>query len=94
MQVGMTETFNTIAADMVAAGVPTIGSYDIGWMSWMFHSDPNNLDQMGRKLRLAKALGRFGVWLNKIGLIQTNKRATLAWRKYLHNSANCLIKIN
>ena len=94
MQVSMTETFNIVAADMVAAGVPTIGSDDIYWMSWLFHSDPNNLDQMGRKLRLAKALGKFGVWLNKIGLIRANKKAVLVWMKYLNDSANCLTKMN
>jgi hypothetical protein len=87
MQVSLTETFNIVAADMVSAGVPTVGSSDIYWMSSLLHADPNNLDDMVKKIERAKALGKFGVWLNKQGLRRTNNDALSVWKKGLDKTS-------
>lgn len=79
MQVSLTETFNIVAADMVSAGVPTIGSPDIYWMSPLFHADPNDLNNMVRAIGRARAFGRVGVWLNRMGLRGTNSYAIKRW---------------
>lgn len=78
-----TETFNIVAADMVADGLPTIGSDDIYWMSRLFHSNPNDLDNMVHKIGRARLLGRLGVWLNGRGLVRTNRQAVRVWMKGL-----------
>ena len=75
-----TETFNIVAADMVSAGIPTIGSPDIYWMSSIFHADPNSLDDMVSRIAIASFLGKFGVWLNKYGLRHTNSYALQIWK--------------
>jgi len=83
MQVSLTETFNIVAADMVAAGLPTIGSQDIYWMSWLFHADPNDIDNMVSTMSAADRLGGFGVWLNRRGLRRANVRAVRTWKRGL-----------
>ena len=79
MQVSLTETFNIVAADMVSAGIPTIGSKDIYWMSDKFHADPNSVDDMVRKLQHAIGMGWAGVEWNALLLGKANKEAAEIW---------------
>jgi hypothetical protein len=83
MQVSLTETFNIVAADMVSAGVPTIGSKDIYWMSSLFHADPNSVDDMVRAMRRAVMAGRLGVVWNSILLSRSNRETERIWLRYL-----------
>lgn len=42
MQVSFSETFNIVAADMVVAGLPTIGSTEISWLARWCQAEPTN----------------------------------------------------
>lgn len=83
MQVSLTETFNIVAADMVSAGIPTIGSNDIYWMSSCFHADPNDIEDMVEKMERARFFGKVGVFWNKTLLAKNNKIAEDIWLKGL-----------
>jgi hypothetical protein len=49
MQVSLTETFNIVAADMVACKIPLVTSSEVSW-AIPFYADPNNVDDIYRKL--------------------------------------------
>lgn len=46
MQVSNSETFNIVAADTVASGVPVLVSDEIPWMDEELTADPNSVDSM------------------------------------------------
>jgi hypothetical protein len=48
MQVSYTETFNIVAADMIAQGVPVVVSKEIDWVDPQFYADPNSCDDIVR----------------------------------------------
>jgi hypothetical protein len=83
MQISLTETFDIVAADMVAAGIPMVGSPDVYWMEEKFRADPNNLNDMVEKIELVKGKGKRGVKINKDGLDKTNDEAVSIWKKGL-----------
>lgn len=60
LQVSYSETFNIVAADQVASGVPVVVSPEIEWVTPLFYADPNDSDHitavMSRTLWLHKRL--------------------------------------
>jgi hypothetical protein len=50
MQVSMSETFNIVAADAVAAGVPVLVSAEVPWTSGISVADPHNVADIAKKL--------------------------------------------
>jgi glycosyltransferase involved in cell wall biosynthesis len=73
LQVSNSETFNIVAADAVAAGVPVVGSDEIPWLPKEFHADPNNVESITAKILY--------VWRNsRTGLLQDSQ--LLALREY------------
>jgi len=53
MQVSFSETFNIVAADMVTANVPVVGSAEIGWLGQGYKADPTSVPDIVNKLRYA-----------------------------------------
>ena len=51
LQVSLSETFNIVAADFVANGVPIIVSPEISWMPVQLQADPNSTDSIVKALR-------------------------------------------
>jgi hypothetical protein len=84
MQISFSETFNIVAADMVTANVPLIGSDEIGWLSTLYRASTNDIDDIIRYLYLAHYGKKINLQiLNKIGLDVYNWKATSAWVKLL-----------
>jgi hypothetical protein len=84
LQVSYTETFNIVAADFVAMGVPVIGSPDISWLPKRGKADPNSAEDITHKMLrvLAEDRGRYqaSAWA---GIQHHNKLALKAWEEYL-----------
>ena len=86
MQVSLSETFNITAADAVAAGIPSIGSPDVYWMSDEFKANPNSIEDIVSKLGEAIKDGKSGVADNQRILQKSNKRAVKTWKSALEQT--------
>lgn len=53
MQVSLSESFNIVAADCVASGVPIVVSHDVDWAARFSQADPNSTDDILEKLHRA-----------------------------------------
>lgn len=89
IQVSFSETFNIVAADMVSANVPVVGSKEIHWLSTLFKADPTDI----RDIVLSLYLAYYGrtvklQWFNKLGLDLYNYKATKAWMELLSDQKN------
>jgi hypothetical protein len=84
LQVSLSETFDIVAADFIANGIPLVGSKDITWMPKMFRADPNSSEDILDKMRLIIDTQIFGLFkLNGIYLDWYNRKAKKVWRDYL-----------
>lgn len=87
MQVSLTESFNIVSADSVACDIPTVGSQDIDWLSFIYKAIPTNTTSILFKLRLAYCYDKFNLQiLNKISLKYYNYKAKKTWKNYLENA--------
>jgi hypothetical protein len=81
LQVSYSETFNIVAADLVARCVPIVTSDQIEWVSSFFHADPNNSDDIAAKMERAWLYGfvtpRYCT--NRAKLNKSNKLAKKEW---------------
>ena len=78
MQVSLTETFNVVCADYVTAGVPTVCSKEVSWISkWCWAKD----DSIGDIVRIMHRVWRnsFLVWLNRKWLNWHSRDAQNLW---------------
>lgn len=81
MQVSYSESFNIVAADFAANGIPIVVSPDITWMPSKYMADPNSMED------IVKKLGR--AWKDKDdtspirSLAKHNKEATKEWTRFL-----------
>lgn len=84
IQVSFSETFNIVAADMVAANIPMVGSNEIGWLSSVFQAEANDTDNIIATLWIAY-YGKYIHlhYLNKVGLDFYNYTAMKVWMKLL-----------
>ena len=83
-QVSLTETFNIVAADFVAAGTPIVGSPQITWLPKMFQADPNSTESIKRKLHFAWSwTGQTMRYLSEMGLKDSSKAAEKVWLQYV-----------
>jgi hypothetical protein len=84
MQVSYTETYNIVAADHVAAGVPVVTSSEVSFVMPLMHADPNSIPSMVTRLNWAwygKLIGlhKINRWL----LIRNNHQSQEAWHRNL-----------
>lgn len=90
-QVSNSETFNIVAADAVANGVPVVGSAEIPWLDHEYTADP------GSAFDIAKTM--MHVWENsERKLLQADQLLALrrytehtkeVWARYLHGAKPC-----
>jgi glycosyltransferase involved in cell wall biosynthesis len=84
MQCSFSETFNIVAADATAVGVPVIGSKEIPWLTECVKADPTDLDDIVAKMTLALGLRGPGVVaMNRFRLSMSNASAVRRWRDVL-----------
>lgn len=84
MQVSFSETHNIVTCDVVSQGVPVVVSDEVFWTSSLFHADTNSVTDIVKKMKRAKFFGRFGTWLNRLGLMKYNKESVKTWKRFLH----------
>ena len=82
--VSLSETFCLVAADSIAAGVPTVVSRQIKWASQFAVADPSNSFSIERTMRRAlnPTYHNLGLWLNNKALRRYCRRAESVWRNY------------
>lgn len=81
LQVSFTETFNIVSADAISKGIPVVTSEEIYWSNPMCQADPTSLKDIEAKMNTALSMPRLNVWLNRIGIIRSNKWAMDNWVK-------------
>lgn len=64
LQVSYSETFNIVAADMVAMGVPVVVSNEIEWVNPLFYADPNDSDHIAAVMNRTVFLHKLAPFLN------------------------------
>lgn len=83
MQVSFTETYNIVAADMIAAGLPVVTSPEVMFVSKLFHASPTDTTDIIHKLHTAWCLKKIGGHkLNEHKLSRDAYRASQAWLHY------------
>ena len=83
MQVSFTETFDIIAADFIAQGVPLVGSDEIPWSSNLFNAQETSVDSMVYALDRTWKLPQINVKLNQRGLATYSLATERAWEAFL-----------
>jgi glycosyltransferase involved in cell wall biosynthesis len=82
LQVSNSETFNIVAADAVAAGVPVLVSNEIPWLDTEYHANPNDVQDIANNIiKIIRAA--------KSGMLQADQLFQL--RDYAHQS-KCIWK--
>jgi glycosyltransferase involved in cell wall biosynthesis len=81
LQVSFTETFNIVAADLVACGIPTVVSKEISWM-FPYYADPVCSDDIARKLNVTWLLREKLPCANKVLLKDYAENSEKIWVKY------------
>ena len=82
MQVSMTESFNHVAADSVALGLPIVVSPEIRWASFLFKADPTSSASISDRLWFAWGIGYKLRRANFYGLKTHSRDAERAWVDY------------
>lgn len=82
LQVSFSETFNIIAADFVAQGIPLVGSKEIKWLWWLYKAKPNSAVSIINKIDLALTLAPLKV--HNINKIKLNRHNHYAFHQWLH----------
>lgn len=83
MQVSLSETFNIVAADMVAAGKPIVVSNEVPWSYTT--ADPRNLKSMVNSLLLAHKFPKLNLWMNKTTLNIYSHKSKVIWRSLINS---------
>lgn len=85
MQVSNSETFNIVAADAVAGGVPVLGSPEIPWLGLGYTADPNSVPHIMRGLLRVLRLSRDGCVQaeERADLVRYVRDAKARWARFL-----------
>lgn len=78
MQVSLTESFNIVAADYIAAGIPLVGSNQIPWIE----DSCSNHESMVKKLAEAFAFPTDNVLRNSVNLRKYNEKSISMWEAF------------
>jgi hypothetical protein len=83
MQVSLSETFNIVAADFVANGVPVVVSPEIAWVPKQLQADPNSTDSIESTLRKVAGYNRSSVATLQLDYLRSwNTGAAREWKNY------------
>lgn len=91
LQVSNSETFNIVAADAVAGGVPVVVSDEIPWLGGEYHANPNDVADIARKLlHVWENSGNGELQADQLWqLIHYGHRSAELWGKFFLNHENC-----
>lgn len=81
MQISLSETFNIVAADMVAAGKPIVTSKEVPWSYTT--AATGCMESMVGALISAYYFPKINLWLNETTLNLYCKRSTKVWKQFL-----------
>jgi hypothetical protein len=83
MQCNFSETFNIVGADLISQGVPLIGTAEeIPWAVHSFCGDPNNGQDIIKKLTLTYNWPQVNVKSNQWSLTNYTNKTEKIWVKY------------
>jgi hypothetical protein len=83
VQISFSETFNIVAADMVAAGIPIVTSDEVKWSSFLFNADPASSASMLRMMLIVWNARCINVKTEQYFLKRYVKKSELIWKRYL-----------
>ena len=81
LQVSLTETFNVVTADYVAAGLPIVVSKEVKWVSSISTAVDNSLPDIVKKMHRAWQ-NKYLVWINQFYLKQNSLEAQYKWFEF------------
>lgn len=81
LQVSFSETFNIVAADMVAAGLPVVVSPEVNWTSVWSHANPNNARDITEGI--LRVLGPFQTFFKTLNVHNLSEFAEKSKRIWL-----------
>jgi hypothetical protein len=82
MQFSFSETFNIVAADLIGAGVPIVGSTEIPWAKRRFCADPTNSEDIFQKLLFTHNNAEKNVRKHQQSIIDYSENSRYIWTKY------------
>ena len=82
LQVSMSESFNIVAADSVAAGVPLVTSKEIEWVSDLCYANVSDPESIAEKIGFA-INSPLLVNINRGNLTKFNEFATSKWKHFV-----------
>ncbi len=86
MQVSFSETFNIVAADLVSAGVPVIGTDEIPWIESTYVANPTRVDDISRVLMEAVRTKYHNVQTHQHNIKKYSEDALHGhWIEFLHS---------
>lgn len=83
LQVSYSETFNIVAADFVAEGVPLVTSDEIFWTTATAYADPNRVDSIVSKMNLVFTFPAANVIRNQKKLRDFDSQSVEHWKTSL-----------
>lgn len=88
LQVSYSETFNIVTADFISRGKPVVVSEQISWINRIFYADPNSIDDMVFRMKVAKLHSSFSnitkyLNVNYWGLRRYSIDSIKYWKKFL-----------
>jgi hypothetical protein len=88
LQVSFSETFNIVSADLLAEGVPIVGSSEIPWMSWLYTARATETKEIVKALQRAYYLPQVNVWLNRANLKAYAYKTQQIWVNYFKHQCH------
>ena len=88
LQVSLSETWNHVSANYIDAGVPTVASKEVYWLSFFSKARDDSIDSIVRRMKLALFFKKPLLWWNqfKLALHSRKSSQTLAGICYKGNS--------
>jgi glycosyltransferase involved in cell wall biosynthesis len=83
MQVSLSETFNLVAADLVAQNVPVVASKEISWLSGLAQTQENTVENIVDTMMTVWKWRYFISKLNTLGLNTFNNDSATVWKNFL-----------
>ena len=83
LQCNLSETFNIVGADLISQGIPLLGNADeIPWAVREFSADPNDSNDIIKKLHLIYQFPELNVSTHQYALTHYTDNTAKIWTKY------------
>lgn len=88
LQVSLSETWNHVCCNYIDAGVPTVASKEVYWLSQLSQARDDSIQSIVRKMELALFFKRSLVGLNRLRLTYHGWRGSRAWAKFMERRSH------